>query len=151
MQQSSLSIVSYTSQNFQCTHHVKIYEVYRNGRMLFTATINEQNIGYLDSQTVNKMESVHMTSTLPLDLSLWHRRLGHHNYNGIKKLVNKKMVQGLILEQKGNPDPICEPCLAGKLHANPLPLSNNYTNEPLELVHTDVHYVGTQSRTGYLY
>jgi transposase InsO family protein len=35
--------------------------------------------------------------------------------------------------------------------ANPFPLSNNHTNKPLELVHTDVHYVGTQSQTGYLY
>jgi transposase InsO family protein len=150
---NNLLAVLYLTRHKNINVHItsKSMEFCRNDKVLFTATINEQNMGYLDGQTVDKMESVYMTSTLPLDLSLWHRRLGHHNYEGIKKLVNHKMVHGLVLEQKGNPDPICEPCLAGKMHANPFSLSNNHASEPLELIHTDVHYVGTQSRSGYLY
>ena len=53
--------------------------------LLFTATIDEENIGYLDGNTVDIMESVQLASTLPLDLSLWHKRLGHHNYDDFKE------------------------------------------------------------------
>ena len=49
------------------------------------------------------------------------------------------------------PDPICEPCLAGKMHANPFPSSKNRSTRLLELVHTDVHKVGTPTHSGYQY
>src|SRR6201746_2156918 len=39
------------------------------------------------------------------------------------------------------PDPICEPCLAGKMHSNPFPSSQWRASRPLELIHTDVHQV----------
>ena len=80
--------------------------------LLFTATIDEENIGYLDGNTVDIMESVQLASTLPLDLSLWHKRLGHHNYDDIKMMISKNLVDGLVPDSKAKPDPICEPCLA---------------------------------------
>jgi hypothetical protein len=61
------------------------------------------------------------------------------------------MVKGLVLNSKAEPDPLCEPCLSGKMHANPFLSSEHHCNEPLELVHTDVHDVGTRSRSGYYY
>ena len=52
---------------------------------MFTAYITNENVGYLDGKTIIDMtESVHLTSTLPLDLALWHTRLCHHNYNDVK-------------------------------------------------------------------
>ena len=33
-------------------------------------------------------------------------------------MISKNLVDGLVLESKAKPDPICEPCLAGKMHAN---------------------------------
>ena len=39
------------------------------------------------------------------------------------------------------PDPLCEPCLAGKMHANPFPSTSWRTSRPLELVHSDIHAV----------
>jgi len=42
------------------------------------------------------MESVQLASTLPLDLSLWHKRLGHHNYDDIKMMISKNLVDGLV-------------------------------------------------------
>ena len=53
---------------------------------------------------------------LSLDLSLWHKQLGHHNYLDICKMISD--VDGLVLDSKAEPDPICKPCLAGKIHAN---------------------------------
>ena len=81
------------------THHkgfnvhisAKIMKFYYHGNVLFTASITGQNVGYLDGKTlVNKMENVHTSCTLPLDLSLWHRRLGHHHYDGIKKINQRQ-------------------------------------------------------------
>src|ERR671929_620035 len=123
----------------------------RNKTVLFTASINNDNIGYLNGSTIDLNESVHLASTLPLDLSLWHKRLGHHNYDDIKLMIRQNLVDGLVLDSKAKPDPICEPCLAGKMHANPFPSSNNRATELLELIHSDVYTVGTTSHGGFNY
>ena len=118
---------------------------------LFSATINNDDIGYLDGSTVDIMENVHLASTLPLDLSLWHKRLGHHNYDDIKMMKSKNLVDGLVLDSAAKPDPICEPCLAGKMHANPFPSSEHCATEVLELIHTDVHQIRVLSHEGFNY
>ena len=55
---------------------------------LFNATSNNNNIGYLNSSTIDIIASVQLASMLPLDLSLWHKQLEHHNYTGIRKIVS---------------------------------------------------------------
>ena len=57
----------------------------------------------------------------------------------------------MVLDSDAKPDPICEPCLAGKMHANPFPLSENCATELLELIHSDVHQIGITSPSGYNY
>jgi len=126
-------------------------EFERDGSVLFTATINNDNVGYLNGHTVDINESVQLVSTLPLDLSLWHKRLGHHNYDGIKLMIHDNLVDGLVLDSKNSPDPICEPCLAGKMHANPFHSSNSRATELLELVHSDVYDASHISHGGYRY
>ena len=97
------------------------------------------------------MEKAHLVSTLPLDLSLWHKQLGHHNYDDIERMMSKYLVDGMVLDSDAKPDPICEPCLAGKMHANPFPLSENHATELLELIHSDVHQISITSPSGYNY
>ena len=76
-------------------------------QLLFRATMqDDDNVAYLDGFTVDIMENVHLASTLPLDLSLWHKRLGHHNYDDLKLMISKNMVDGLVLDSKAKPDPI---------------------------------------------
>jgi len=53
-------------------------------------------------------------------------------------LYKHDMVTGMKLDLTTLPDPVCEPCLAGKMHANPFP-SSEWCARPLELMHTDVH------------
>ena len=89
--------------------------------------------------------------TLPLDLDLWHRRLGHHHYKGVKKLLKKKLVTRMTLNFSVVSDPICEPCLACKMHANHLPFSEWRATHPLELVHFNVYQVPYPSFSGYHY
>jgi GAG-pre-integrase domain/Integrase core domain len=113
----------------------------RHSRTVLTASINSQNAAFLDGFTVPAslpVESANLCSTLPLNLGLWHRRLGHTNYGYVKQLHSKDMVTGMNLSHMSRPDPICEPCLAGKMYANPFPTSNTRASKPLELVHVDL-------------
>ena len=80
-------------------------------------------------------------TTIPLDFDLWHRRLVHHHLADVKALLNRNLVTGMTMDLKTAPDPICEPCLTGKMHANPFPSSSWRATRPLELVHSNVHNV----------
>ena len=91
----------------------------RNGTVLFTATIDNNNVGYLNGSTLDSSEQVNVSSTLPLDLTLWHKWLCHHNHGDIKALLRDKLVDGMVIDSAAKPDPICEPCLAEKMHATP--------------------------------
>jgi len=125
---------------------------FHGGKKLFVASIMDTNIAYLDGTTATNMEHAHFTATLPLDYELWHRRLGHHNHDGVKRLVNQNLVTGMTIVSKDKPDPVCEPCLAGKMHANPFPSSTHHAKRPLELIHTDVHGpISVQSPSGFRY
>jgi hypothetical protein len=121
------------------------------GKKVFVASIGENNIAYLNGTTAIE-EHVRFTATLPLDYDLWHCRLGHHNYDGVKRLVNQSLVTGMTLNSKAKPDPVCEPCLAGKMHANPFPSSPHHSKRVLELIHTDVKGpLPVQSPSGFKY
>ena len=54
------------------------------GTSIFTAQINENNAAFLDGSTDDKSHTANFVSTLPVDISLWHRRLAHHDYNSVK-------------------------------------------------------------------
>ena len=122
-----------------------------HGQTLFTARITKNGIGYLNGHTIDISENVYKSSTLPMDLSLWHKHLCHHNYDDILRLHKENLAEGLKLDSKAKPDPICEPCLAGKMHANPFPSSYHRAQNVLQLIHSDVHDVGVISYSGYRY
>ena len=86
-----------------------------------------------------------------LHLTLWHRQLGHFNLNSIKRMQLHDLFTGLTLDSLTKADPICECCLAGKMHANPFPSSSNRADDILELIHSDLHYIGITSLGGYNY
>ena len=117
------------------------------GPTLFVATMTGNNAAFLDGVTERVLPAI----TVPLDWSLWHRQLAHHNLVGIKLLLDQNMVHGLKLDVKTVPDPVCEPCLAGKMHANLFPPSTSHSSRLLEFIHTDVHYVAHPSFSGCRY
>ena len=91
-------------------------------------------------------------STLPLDEALWHRRLAHFHLTGIRELSSSDLVTGIKLNSSQQADPICEPCLSGKLNAAPFPPSQNCAPKPLRLVHSDVHGpLPVRTSSGYRY
>jgi hypothetical protein len=69
-----------------------------NSHIPFVAKVGDNNVGYLVGETIVNQEyanSAVASSTLPLDLTLWHKRLAHHGYEGVKNMVHDSMVEGL--------------------------------------------------------
>jgi transposase InsO family protein len=85
----------------------------------------------------NYEKNVSMMAREENDSCLWHRRLGHLNYESLKLLYQKKMVYGLPrIEEKAG---VCEGCVLGKHHRQPFPKEGAWrAKQALELVHTDV-------------
>ena len=98
-------------------------------------------------------EFVGRVSTCALDTALWHRRFCHLNEGDVRKLISGSIVTGVTVKSKQEPDPICEPCLAGKQHRISVPkVAQHRASKPLELVHSDVHGpLPVQSRHHYKY
>ena len=64
---------------------------------------------------------------------LWHLRYGHLNYQFLKKMATKKLVEGL--PPITLPTQLCHNCLAGKQSRIPFPKTTILRdNAPLELV-----------------
>ena len=74
-----------------------------------------------------------------MDEALWHRRFAHFHHAGVRSLIQGSLVDGCKLDSHTPSDPICEPCLSGKLNAAPFLTSTARSAYPLQLVHTDVH------------
>ena len=117
----------------------------------FVATINDSNAVFLDGISLPITQVARPASSLPLDLSLWHRRLAHHHLEGVRMLYKHDMVTGMKLDVSTSPDQVCEACLAGKMHATPFCSSEWRASHPLELVHTDVHMLPYRTLSGHCY
>jgi transposase InsO family protein len=149
---SSLLSCLYLTRNkgYEILITAKELQFRHDGILVMTAAINANNAAHLDGTTETTGENANIT-TCPLDLNLWHRRFAHHNYADVKKMVQRDMVTGLEIKSKEHPDPICEPCLAGKMHSKPFHLSSTRATHPLELVHSDLCGPLPQSHNGFKY
>ncbi|OSD02442.1 hypothetical protein PYCCODRAFT_1335948, partial [Trametes coccinea BRFM310] len=106
---------------------------YHQGQLRFEASVNEHNVGYLLGRTVPQVKP-----TCEEDESLWHQRCSHVNLDDLRSVVKKGLVSGLVLRSKRKPDPICEPCLAGKLNHHSIPCFASRKHTPITLVHTNL-------------
>lgn len=124
----------------------------RAGELLFTASIVDGNIGYLNGCTSSfRVHNARLSSTLPLDLSLWHRRFSRTNYDAVKHMHTLKLVDGLTISSSSTPDPICEPCLSGKQRRHNVPKTATRRSHPLDLIHSDLKGPLPPTRNGYRY
>ena len=140
-----LSVLFLTKhRNFAVTISSLHMDITLNGTTLFSTPVSEQNTAHLSGTTLpaplSSTECAACASTLPLDKSLWHCRFAHVNADRVRKLVSKQLVSGLILEStmRLHSDALCEPCLAGKMHANPFPSSTLRAHARGVLVHSDL-------------
>jgi len=151
---SSLLSILYLTRH--CHYVVSIDSLFlyfgQNGQVKFTASIHPNNNASLNGRTQAVREQACLSATSPMDYALWHRRLAHQNMDGVTRMVRESLVTGLRLQSKSLPTGFCEPCLAGKMHANPFPLSQHRATELLELVHSDVHGpLRVRTHSGYRY
>ena len=126
----------------------------RDNKVAFQAKTGASNSAFLVGETipVEEFASLSSATTLPLDWDLWHRHLCHHHLAGIRKLQSGNLVTGFKLDSQADPDPVCEACKAGKMHADPFPPSSSRASKPLQLVHSDVHGpVKVSTHQGYRY
>jgi hypothetical protein len=65
------------------------------GPPFFVALINEHNAVVLDGVTEPMTKCANPATTIPLDLSLWHHRLAHHNLVDMKVLIERNLVTGM--------------------------------------------------------
>ncbi|PIL25069.1 hypothetical protein GSI_12958 [Ganoderma sinense ZZ0214-1] len=126
---------------------------YHQGQLCFEAQVNDNNVGYLRGHTISQPKSaLSASTTCDDDLSLWHQRCGHVNFDDLCSVVCKKLVNGLTIRSKRAPSAICEPCLAGKLNRHPIPRFASRKFVQIALVHTDLKgKLSTPTPEGYLY
>ena len=124
-------------------------------KTLFEAKVDPSTTAaYLQGTTIPIPELANLSSsiTLPMDLELWHHRFCHPSYPVLKRMIREELVTGLKITSNTKPDPICEPCLAGKMVADPFPSSSHRASNLLELIHSDVHGpIRTPSHSGFIY
>ena len=72
----------------------------RDSQTLFCTTINASNTAYLAGTVHSALETAQAaaTSTLPLDETLWHRRLAHYHLQGVRNIAQSDVVTGMKLE-----------------------------------------------------
>ena len=79
--------------------------------------------------------------------NVWHGRLGHVNYDTMRKLINMELIPKLTIDNQHK----CEACVEAKLSRTSFH-SIERSSEPLELIHTDVCDMNiVQSRGGKKY
>lgn len=77
----------------------------------------------------------------------WHQKLGHMSEQGMKILVERKLIPGLTKVSL----PFCEYCIISKQHRLKFKASNSRSVSVLELVHSDVWQAPVQSLGGAKY
>ena len=65
--------------------------------------------------------------------NIWHGRLGHVNYDTMRKLINMDLIPKFAIDSQHK----CEACVEAKMHRTSFH-SVERSSEPLELVHTNV-------------
>lgn len=69
--------------------------------------------------------------------NLWHRRFGHLNYQGLRTLAYKNLVDGVPVIKV--PEKLCEVCLVGKQYRASFPKQSSWrASKKLQLVHSDL-------------
>ena len=80
---------------------------------------------------------MHLNLTQTNDSSLWHARLGHINFETIKSMQQRELVDGV--PQLKFEKSICDSCLFGKQTRQVFPKATSYrATKALELIHGDL-------------
>jgi hypothetical protein len=114
--------------------------------ILLTGTIEKSNSLYrLNSSvagralplSVPRLTANLVTTKQRQKVDLWHKRVGHLNFQSLYNLSTRNMVTGL--SHLSLIKTAFEACVIGKYHRYPIPkTARTATTQPLELVHSDL-------------
>jgi transposase InsO family protein len=114
----------------------------KNGRM-FTLDVNMHE--------VNSMLFTHGKGVG--DIGIWHKRVGHVNFQHFKFMEKQKLVGGLPkFGAEEVMSEVCEACQLGKQARHPFPTQTTHvSSKPLEMIHSNVWTMKTDSIGGCKY
>jgi len=106
--QNNLLSVLFLTRHRQFTVRItdKAMHFVQHGKELCIATISAGSTAYLSGITQCAPESVFSalapTSTLPLSLSLWHRRFAHQNWDTVKRMQSEAVERRTLMESSAS-------------------------------------------------
>ena len=132
LKSSLLSFSQTCDQGHICIFDSKKCEIRRkdSGKLVGTASRTPENVYILNTKLD---EECHMN--LVDESWLWHRRLGHINFDNLVKFNNLGVVRNFPKITKPS-NPICRHCQLGKQTRIRFKTKEYSTSKPLELLHT---------------
>lgn len=116
-------------------HSAKIVD--ESGQVLLTAKKREGL--YVVNETGKRTSETALLSKSGTDndTNLWHRRLGHLNFDDLHKLEVRNIVKGVTGTRNKSND--CVVCLRNKISEEPYPSeATNKAQAPLDRIHSDI-------------
>ena len=129
-----LSVSSSTSNGYTVVFQENHAVVRRkDGSAVMKATM--ENGLYIIKE--HQIQSAMISKQCNVNLMKWHQRMGHLNFEDLRKLKRKEIVAGLRDDFK-NESPTCEVCMKAKIHQLPFKKSTRRESNVLHLIHTDI-------------
>ncbi|KAE8689483.1 CYP710A2 protein [Hibiscus syriacus] len=110
-----------------------IMKVFRGAFVVLKGEKIATNLYMLKGETLLEVEAS-VASCSSDSAMLWHQKLGHMSEQGMKVLVEQKLLPGLTKISL----PLCEHCITSNQHRLKFNTSNSRGKNVLELVHSDV-------------
>lgn len=83
-------------------------------------------------------EAAHLNAVESLPIKIWHERMGHLNWDAIKRTRHEDSPLLGIKLDSSEPRGTCEGCIAGKEKRRTFKSSGHRASEPLEIIHSDL-------------
>ncbi|KAE8718737.1 hypothetical protein F3Y22_tig00109992pilonHSYRG00051 [Hibiscus syriacus] len=123
-----------------------IMKVFRGALVVLKGEKIAANLYMLKGETLVEAEASDASCSSDSAM-LWHQKLGHMSEQGMKVLVEQKLLPGLTKVSL----PLCEHCITSKQHRLKFNTSNSRGKSVLELVHSDVWQAPVTSLGGAKY
>lgn len=115
--------------------------------LVFTATINNALIPYLDGDTLVSssmtltagVTQTSPTSSTTIDRTLLYWRMCHLGADHLEQLIKENLTEDLKINSESMLLHICEPCVEGKLHRASFPHTADCATKVLDQIFTNVH------------
>lgn len=129
-----LSVRKLTEKGLQVKFTEKMCNIMKDDITVTTADLSDNLYRLWFDHKVLMIVNKHRKDCQPT----WHRKLGHRDAEAVKQMKTKDLVTGLEITDCGIKS-VCEICIKGKMTKRSFSKESYHnTQEPLDLIHTDV-------------